>query len=151
MTSVQLGWNLNIFINDVDTARKVMRHHSIGLERPPVPNPPLLKHFLVLNGSSWKQRRGYFSSELASKLTNSKYSYGIIEDTIKDNVFPDLDKLCTSNGLWYPSKHCSFIDMNMMFNALYGVNLSLNADPTGYVEKLLPVPEVWFKSITNGM
>jgi len=149
LTSVQLGWNLNVFINDIGTAHKVMHHRGIGLERPPIANPPLLIHFLALNGPSWKERRGHFSSKLAAKLSNSEYSFKIIQDAITLNVAPDLDKLAASNALWYPSRHCSFIDMNLMFNALYGVNLSLNADPTGYVEKLLPVPEIWFKSITN--
>lgn len=36
-----------------------------------------------------------------------------------------------------------------MMNGIFGVNLSLNNDQTGYVQKLLPVPEAWFLSITR--
>ena len=139
-----------MFINDIETAHKVMRHLAIGPSRPPLANPPQLIHFLALNGSSWKERRGHFSSKLAAKVANSEYSFKIIQDTLTLDVVPDVDRLAASNELWYPSRHCSFIDMNLMFNALFGVNLSLNKDPTGYVAKLLPVPELWFKSITNG-
>ena len=148
--SVQLGWNLNIFINDVATARKVMHHNCVGVERPPFANPPLLMHFLAINGEKWKQRRGHFTSQVAAKVANSQYSYDIIQDAITNSIVPDLDRIVATDGLWYPARHCSFIDMNLMFNVLYGFNLSLNEDPTGYVDQLLPVPEIWFKSITNG-
>merc|ERR1719242_2109668 len=80
---------------------------------------------------------------------SSKYSNKIIGEAIAQSVAPDMDRIAAANALWYPSRHCSFITMNLMFNVLFAVNLSLNEDATGYVDKLLPVPEIWFKSITN--
>ena len=34
-------------------------------------------------------------------------------------------------------------------NGIFGINLSLNNDQTGYVKELLPIPQAWFLSITR--
>ena len=148
-TTVQLGLNTNIFLNDMGLAKKVMKDDHVGSVRPPIANLPHLVHFLALNGDPWKQRRKYFSSQLVPMLSDSQFLYNTISQTIDGDIAEDLDRIEKEDGLWFPAEHCSFIDLNLMFHGIFGVALSLNHDETGYVSKLLPVPSMWFQSVTR--
>ena len=153
ISSIDLGFNTNVFINDIETVHKVMANKNIGRFRPPIANMPYYSHFLVLNGKQWNKRRKYFTANLVGKICNAEYIYKQIYNAIEDNLVETMDNIADGSGvsgggdgLWYPSKYASFIDFNLMFDSLFGVNLSINDE---FVNKYLSFPQKWFESVTN--
>ena len=149
LTTVQMGLNTNIFVNDIALAKKIMSNKAVGFSRPQIANLPRFVHFLAMNGKQWQKRRKYFTSKLVPAISDSKYIFNNINNTINTDIEEDMDNIIKNNELWYPNRHCSFIDLNLMISGMFGINMSLNNDKTGYVSKLLPVPEMWFISITR--
>ena len=94
------------------------------------------------------KRRKYFTQKLVPMASNSKIYIiiSMIQSTMISLKIWTIQLRIINYEL---NAYCSFIDMNLMMNAIFGINLSLNNDKTGYVAKVLPVPQAWFLSITR--
>lgn len=83
--------------------------------------------FADINGSNWQKRRQLAQSVLFRSCTSS-FVNKIVDESIKETVFPAINNLIENKQLWYPSKLLYFTAFNSLFHANFGRSIDIK-DP----------------------
>ncbi len=81
--------------------------------------------FFVLNGKEWKKRR-QISQQILFRMCTSSFVNNTLDESMKNVVFPELNKLVKSKQLWYPSSLMKYCAFNVLFYCNFGCPISYN-------------------------
>ena len=153
--------NLFIFhiiqITNSQMAKKILNHKN-ALDRPSFHNKNTglqidiestkdgTKPFANINGKEWEQRRKLATSILFRMCTQSKFLNKIVQETMINVVFKELDKLIKKDELWYPHKLMKYCAYNTIAYANIGEHMDINDEL--YIKSVKLISEVFglFKS-----
>eukprot|EP01084_Bolivina_argentea_P303022 523115_1 len=126
IVSVPLFWNNSIYINNANLVHQIFKDSKL--------NNHFISHnslrkvgaFDLVNGPEWKKRRRFVQTSLL-KLTNQSFVLDNMEKSFNNHLIKLFEKNQnqnnTKNFLWYPRKSISFNSLNMIFSAIFGVQL----------------------------
>eukprot|EP01084_Bolivina_argentea_P060756 111001_1 len=122
ITTVPLGLQNIIFINDNKTAKKLLKTPQIGMMRHLNENEFQLSSFLIINGKKWLHQRK-FLADTFSVITNSSFGYLTTKELFEKDLYPNhIDK--APNGQIFVSDYCHFLSFYSIFTGIFGNQLN---------------------------
>eukprot|EP01084_Bolivina_argentea_P308454 533391_1 len=125
LTTVPLGLQHVIFVNDNKTAKKVLKTREIGMLRHLTKNNQFqMSSFLMINGKQWLHQRKFMLSTFGI-ITNSSFVYLTVKQLLQKDLIPQyINKaISENNGQLFISEYCQFLGFYSIFTAIFGNQL----------------------------
>jgi len=144
---VPLGVYDNIFLSRTDAIEFLMKKTNFN-DRPLLynsPRPQGQNDVVFINGQEWSRRRRYASKSLI-RLADSSFIARHVNNAVKKDVCPAIEAAQIEQGkLWFPRTHTSFFAMNIVFSAIFGVELRMN---DAFIQRYIAQTAVFLDSLT---
>eukprot|EP01084_Bolivina_argentea_P150865 263405_1 len=121
LTSVLLGYQTMIYVNDLKTAKQILKTEAIGSNRPRLTNEfQNPADFAFLNGKKWYKRRKFLIQNFGT-ITNSAFIHQVICRLFRTRLYDHFEQEIIPNrdGKWISSDCLSFIAMYTIMTLLF--------------------------------